>query len=156
MAKPVVFSRERAEEIQAAVKQLKGQHGNDRPDSGGLPSTGVAAVRMVRVTSTTQDSGRYPGKVVLYDPTPKTYSDLGDIWIVPANAEALAVQRYGAKASGDANGRPVYQVVGGSGGGGSGFTGSQVIVTAVTCNAAGMTVTTKTFTWSNGSLTTVV
>lgn len=118
MAKPVVFSRERAEEIRDAVRLVNNQYANDRPGGGTPPNSVPAAVRMVRVTSTTQDSGRYPGKVVLYDATAKTYSDFeGDIWIVPSNAETLAVQRYGAKASGDANGRPVYQVVGGASGG---------------------------------------
>jgi hypothetical protein len=66
----------------------------------------------VRVTSTTQTSGRYPGKVVRFKASDGTWEDLaGDVWLIELTGAALAVQRYAARRAGDANGRPVFVVV---------------------------------------------
>jgi hypothetical protein len=84
----------------------------------------VPSVEIVRVTSTTKINGEYPGKLQLVNPlpTPPTYTDGIDCWVVGPNGETLSAQRYLARADGDGNTpkRPRFIVSLSASGGGSG------------------------------------
>ena len=65
----------------------------------------------VRLTSTSQTSGRYPGKRLDYDIVAKTFSDGNTIWVVDVNAATLATgTNYLARRYGSVSGVPVYIV----------------------------------------------
>jgi hypothetical protein len=65
----------------------------------------VPSVEIVRVTSTTTTNGEYPGKLQIVNPlpTPPTYTDGIDCWVIGPNGETLSAQRYLARADGDGN-----------------------------------------------------
>ncbi len=66
--------------------------------------------RVVKVTSTTPVSGRYPGVLQSYDAVAQTYSDGAVIWIVDVNGSALVAERYLGLRSGSVAGVQVYLV----------------------------------------------
>lgn len=68
----------------------------------------VRTVDFVRVTSTTQTSDRYPGKLQTYDAVAKSWSDGNDIWIVDPNDNDLGEKIGEATLAGFANDRAVY------------------------------------------------
>jgi hypothetical protein len=89
------------------VKRVEHEHYNDLPQ-GGQDSARTPQVEIIRITSTTQVAGRYPGKVVQFESGAGTYADLGDCWVVDVAGGALAVARYPARRVGDTNGRSVF------------------------------------------------
>lgn len=86
---------EQLRRLAAMVKRLehqpigKGGQPNLRPE--GIPNNDT-----VRITSTTQSNGRYPGKLVRVDcsTNPPTYTDVLDVWVNDANAIGLATGKY--------------------------------------------------------------
>lgn len=99
----------------------------------GLPESPVIDSNMsedVRVTSTTQVDGRYPGRIQTYDAVTKVWSDLAaadDCWVVGKNGETLTTTKYGARRWGNAGSpdRPVFTVV--PAGGTTGVTGGRTL-----------------------------
>lgn len=69
-------------------------------------------VQSVRITSTTQEDGRYPGRLLAYSAEDGTWDDAtgaDDVWVVARNDTALAEGvRYDALDYGVAGGRPVF------------------------------------------------
>jgi hypothetical protein len=121
-------------------------------EDGQFPKT----VTRCRVSSTTLVNGFYPGFVVQngVDGTGATWTDGIACYILGANAETLAVQRYLCRPEDTySNGTPIYLTVVAAGGT-SGYSGTDTIVTAVSCSGGTLSVTTKSAVHSNGLLST--
>lgn len=73
---------------------------------GPLP---VARWEVIKTTSTTKTSGRYPAKRIVYDAAEGTQTQVEDVWYVDlGNAAAAATGSFTGRHVGYANGRPVY------------------------------------------------
>lgn len=61
---------------------------NETPEFGGITTA------FVRVSSVTTTSGRYPGRLVTFDPSAGTFMDGATIWVVDPNGNSLGL-KYG-------------------------------------------------------------
>jgi hypothetical protein len=119
---PQLFKQSDIERISAAVG-LSENTPQNRKTSNRAPSPihQSGDLVTVRVTSLTTTGGRYPGKLLQFNPITTTYTDLIDVWIKEINSGTLAIQRYSARRNGTADGtdatKPVFEVELGGGGG---------------------------------------
>lgn len=79
--------------LDRALRKLEGPSISDRPPTA-APTPVTAHPAIIRVTSATPTSDRYPGKLQTYDLTAKTYSDGADCWVVGPNGESLTTGKY--------------------------------------------------------------
>lgn len=104
MSEMVGFSPDDAARIARAVKRVEAALPEEGP-AGPISGTALPpVVHHVRITSTSLTSGRYPGKLVLYDASAAAgsrWSDGADVWVETPNGETLATgTRYEARGQG--------------------------------------------------------
>jgi hypothetical protein len=111
MAGPVFFEGDDAGRVRDFVRRVEGASPPTGRGRAAARAPGPTRCR-VEVTSTTTVGGRYPGRVVVPDvsTSPPTWEAFGDVWVIDANAAALAARTYRARLVGFADGRPVAMV----------------------------------------------
>lgn len=109
----VEFSEQDARRIAAVVREAERDERNP-PAPRGRSAPVAPDVQPVRITSTTLDAGRYPGKILAHDASAGTWTDLDDCWVISHNGDPLDTQRYMARRSGAAGSpeQPVFMVEG--------------------------------------------
>jgi hypothetical protein len=143
MAEAFAFDEASKDRIVAAVGQIEAGT-NPRPYRGRGPVHNAPIVDVLRVTSATPDAGKFPAKLLFYDPPTNTWSDGPDIWAVDPAGGTLAVGKYGARAIGvHTDDKGIYAAFSNpSGGGGGALTELDVLVSACLVDADGNLVTT--------------
>lgn len=94
------FGEEETQRIADAVRLVESQFLFEHDKRARQPIINSPLTHIVRVTSTTPLSGRYPAKWQLRDESAQTWSDQGDVWAIGANDETLIVRRYLARVVG--------------------------------------------------------
>lgn len=107
---PFLLSKDDLDRVRDSVDFTETRPVNGKTPSRRTPILQSGDIAEVRITSTTTTAGRYPGKLIRYDPVAVVWTDVMDVWIVDVNAGALIVARYLGRRESSANGRPVYIV----------------------------------------------
>lgn len=147
----IVTSRGDAKRIAHAVRRVERMPYNEQPQGRG-GGDGAIELHPIRITSTTQTAGRYPGTLYTYDADADSYTvagTAGDIWVDTPNGEALTVgNNYWAKLAGveSDDGKLIYQAVGGFESSTPELGGALVVLTANATIAFGATSATLSFT----------
>lgn len=106
--------------------------------------------QVVKIVNGTADgSKRYDALVQQLDPTGLAYGDEEQCWAIDMNLGTptlTAGDRFPARLAGYNNARPIYEIV-------AGISGTSPVVSAVSCTAGALSVTTKTLTYKVGKIT---
>jgi hypothetical protein len=106
----VTISDRSARRIREAVESLERGEQGGGPSSAAQPGRSWGDPQLVRVTSTSPTSGRYPAVVEEYDAATDTYTDLGECWAIDPQGGALTAHKYHGRRWGEFQGKPVFTV----------------------------------------------
>lgn len=95
----------------------------------------------------------YTGSVVTADSTGVEVTLVTTAYALKALSNFAVGSRYPARLIGELSAAPLYLAFGGVNT--TGYTGTETIVTGVSCSGSSLTVTTKVFVWENGLLISV-
>lgn len=105
-----MFSASDEKRIIDAVVRVEGMLRNPEPQRATGPRDGGNRLALLRITSGTATSGRYPAKVQSYDAATKTLTDGADCWAVEPGGSALTTGYRIGHVWGSISGVSVYTV----------------------------------------------